>query len=50
MSKSIRSKNMYLGWSGGNMGPRPLGPRKIDGLHVPPGKSSTLQTDHLISS
>ena len=31
------------------MGPRPLGPKIIDGLLVPPGKASKLQTDHLIT-
>ena len=29
-------------------GPRPLGPKEIDGLLVPPGKAYTLLTDHLI--
>ena len=29
--------------------PRPLGPKEIDGLLVPPGKASTLLTDHLIT-
>ena len=29
------------------MGSLPLGPREIDGLLVPPGKASTLLTDHL---
>ena len=32
-----------------NLGPRPLGPKAIDGLLVPPGKASTLPTDHLIT-
>ena len=31
------------------MDPRPLGPKEIDGLLVPPGKASTLLIDHLIS-
>ena len=31
------------------MGPRPLGTKEIDGLFVPPGKASTLLTDHLIT-
>ena len=30
-------------------GPRPLGPKEIDGLVVPPGKASMLLTDHLIT-
>ena len=29
-------------------GPVPLGPEEIDGLLAPPGKASTLLTDHLI--
>ena len=29
---------------------RPLGPKEIDGLLVPPGKAYTLPTDHLITS
>ena len=40
---------MFLGWSGRNMGPRPLEPGEIDGLLVPPGKASKLLTDHLIT-
>ena len=32
-----------------NMGPRPLGPKEIDGLLVPPGKACSLLTDHLIT-
>ena len=31
------------------MGPRPLGPKEIDRLLVPPGKAYTLLTDHLIA-
>ena len=31
------------------MGPRPLGPKEIDGLLVPPGKAYTLLTDHLVN-
>ena len=31
------------------MGPRPLGPKEIDGLLVPPGKAYTLPADHLIT-
>ena len=31
------------------MGLCPLGPIEIDGLLVPPGKSSLLLTDHLIT-
>ena len=31
----------------GDMGIRPLGPKEIAGLHVPPGKAYTLLTDHL---
>ena len=31
------------------MGPRPLGPKEIDGLLVPPGKVSTLLAFHLIT-
>ena len=31
------------------MDPRPLGPKEIDGLLVPPGKASSLMTDHLIT-
>ena len=34
---------------GQGLGPRPLGLREIDGLHVPPGKAYTLPTDHLIT-
>ena len=30
-------------------GPRPLGPKEIDGLLVPPGKACSLLTDHLIT-
>ena len=30
-------------------GPRPLGPKEVDGLHVSPGKASLLLTDHLIT-
>ena len=30
-------------------GPRPLGPKEIDGLLVHPGKAYTLLTDHLIT-
>ena len=29
--------------------PRPLEPKEIDGLLVPPGKAYTLVTDHLIT-
>ena len=32
-----------------NMDPRPLGPKDIDGLLLPPGKAYTLLTDHLIT-
>ena len=35
------------GWSGGNMGLRPLGPKEIYGEPVPPGKAYRLLTDHL---
>ena len=46
MSRSSHS----LGWSGGKMAPRPLGPRgEIDGLLVSPGKASLRLTDNLIS-
>ena len=31
------------------MGPRPFGPKEIDGLLVPPGKAFTLLTNHLIT-
>ena len=31
------------------MGPRPLWPKEIDGLLVPPGKAYTLLTGHLIN-
>ena len=31
------------------IGPRPLGPKEIDGLLVPRGKAHTLLTDHLIT-
>ena len=31
------------------MGPSPLGSKEINGLLVPPGKASTLLTDHLIT-
>ena len=34
-------------FSGGNMGYRPLGPKEIDGLFVPPGKAYTPLTGHL---
>ena len=36
---------------GGGVGvcPRPLGPKEIDGLLVPPGKGYLLLTDHLIT-
>ena len=34
-------------WSGGNMGPCPLGPKEIHGLLVHPGKAYTLLTGHL---
>ena len=37
------------GWLGENMGPRPFGSKEIDGLLVPPGKASTLLTDHRIT-
>ena len=30
-------------------GPRPLGPKEIDGLLLPPGKACSLLTDHLIT-
>ena len=30
-------------------GPRPMGPKEIDGLLVPPDKAYTLLTDHLIT-
>ena len=34
-----------------NMGLRPsVGPEKIDGLFVPPGRAYTLLTDHLITN
>ena len=39
---------ILLGWSGGNMGLRPLGPKEIERLLVPPGKAYTLLSDHLI--
>ena len=29
--------------------PRPLVPKEIDGLLLPPGKASLLLTDHLIT-
>ena len=32
-----------------SIGPRPLGPKEIDGLFVSPGKASSLLTDHLIT-
>ena len=32
------------------MGVRPLGPKEIDGLLLPPGKANTLLADHLITS
>ena len=35
--------------SGGNTGPRPLGPKEIDGLRVLPGKAYSLLTGHLIT-
>ena len=35
-----------VGWE---HGPCPLGPKEIDGLLVPPGKASSLLTDHLIT-
>ena len=38
------------GWSCVNMGARPLGPKEIDGLHVPQSKADTLLADHLITS
>ena len=31
------------------MGPRPLGPKEIDGLLVSPGKDYTLLTGHMIT-
>ena len=31
------------------VGPHPIGPKEIDGLHVPPGKASLLLADHLIA-
>ena len=31
------------------MGPRPLGPKEIDGLLVSPGKAFSLLTDYLIT-
>ena len=39
------------GWKGGggNMGSRPLGPKVIDGLLVPPGKAYKLLTDYLFT-
>ena len=46
---------MYPQSMGSNMypqsmlGPRPLGPKEIDGLLVSPGKASLLLTDHLIT-
>ena len=41
--------SLNRGWFSGNMCPRPLGPKEIDGLLVPPGKAYTLLTDHLIT-
>ena len=35
--------------SGENIGPAHLGPKEIDGLTVPPGKVSTLLTEHLVT-
>ena len=32
------------------MGSRPLGPKEIDGLLVPPDKAYTLLTNHLITA
>ena len=32
-----------------NEGPRPWGPKEIDGLLVSPGKAFSLMTDHLIT-
>ena len=32
-----------------HFGPRPLGPKEIDGLLVSPGKASSLLTDYLIT-
>ena len=31
------------------MGPRPLGPKEIEGLLVPQGRAYTLLADHLIT-
>ena len=39
----------FVGGGGGEEGPRPLGPKEIDGQLVPPTKASTLLTDHLIT-
>ena len=32
-----------------SVSPRPLGPKEIDGLLVPPGKACSLLTDHPIT-
>ena len=45
-----RSLVLAEGWSGGNMGAHPSGPKEIDGLLVPPGKANILLADHLITS
>ena len=37
---------LLAGWV---YGTRPFGPKEIDGLLVPPGKASTLLTDHLLT-
>ena len=40
------TRSRVAGWK---YGPRPLGPKEIDGLLVPPCKAFTLLTDHLIT-
>ena len=43
--KSINTGGNTLSDTLMSMGPRPLGPKEIDGLLVPPGKASMLLTD-----
>ena len=45
MLNCLKPQNRVVGWG---LRLRPLGPKGIDGLPVPPGKAYTLLTDHMI--
>ena len=46
----VSAQILFEGWLGGKTGPRPLGPKGIDGLLVPPGKAYDLPSDYMVTS